>query len=100
MYKDPDKQREANRLAQAKFKSKGITKGITKSRVLPEGITFDDNGDVHVPDKVFTKLMAQAKPGHIRVSKPGDSDYVPMCKPTRIMAQHNWKKPGEVTYIA
>ena len=33
MYKDKDKQREANRKAQARFKAKGITKqGIT----LPE----------------------------------------------------------------
>ncbi len=49
MYKDKDKQREANRKAQAKFKAKGITtqsvteciadinrgKGITNDRVLP-----------------------------------------------------------------
>ena len=33
-YKDKEKQRAANRKAQAKFKSKGITEGITS-----EGIT-------------------------------------------------------------
>ncbi len=42
MYKDPYKQREANRKAQAKFKAKGITKqgiieGIT-DRVLPKDV--------------------------------------------------------------
>ena len=47
------------------------------------GITFDGAGDVYVPDKVFTKLMTQAKPGHIRVSKPGDADYRPLCAFTR-----------------
>ena len=42
MYKDKDKQREANRVAQARFKAKGITEGITNqgitltSPVIPE----------------------------------------------------------------
>ena len=41
MYKDKDKQREANRRAQARFKAKGITsEGIT-DRVLPDGIRTD-----------------------------------------------------------
>jgi hypothetical protein len=38
MYKDPDKQREANRKAQARFKAK--QQGITKNKVLSEGITL------------------------------------------------------------
>ena len=37
MYKDKDKQREANRKAQAKFKAKGITKQGITDRVLPDG---------------------------------------------------------------
>ena len=43
-YKDKEKQREANRLAQAKFKAKGITEkvlpgqGITEPIVIPEVI--------------------------------------------------------------
>lgn len=36
-----------------------------------------------VSDQDFTKLMAQAKLGHVRVSKPGDADYVPQCETTR-----------------
>ena len=42
MYKDKDKQREANRRAQAKFKAKGITEGITNQGITDtkdEGIT-------------------------------------------------------------
>ena len=34
-------------------------------------------------DQDFTKLLAQAGPGHVPVSKPGDEDYVPMCETTR-----------------
>ena len=48
MYKDKDKQREANRVAQARFKAKGITEGITNqgitltSPVIPDGSTTID----------------------------------------------------------
>lgn len=100
MYKDEDKQREANRERQRRYKAKhkGVTsEGVTgkallgdcpsmadiKSSLCPDGIIFDDNNDVHVEDQAFTKLMAQARPGHVRVSKPGDADYVPQCKTTR-----------------
>ncbi len=92
MYKDKDKQREANKAAKARQRARqGMTverRNVISSVIpLPRpkdvGITFDDNGDVHVPDGVFTKLMAQAKPGHIRVSLPGDADYVPLCQFTR-----------------
>lgn len=41
MYKNKDKQREANRQAQARFKAKGITKGITE-----QGITKPNNIDL------------------------------------------------------
>ena len=45
MYKDKDKQREANRKAQAKFKAKGITnEGITE-KVLPQ---FEDIIGLHL----------------------------------------------------
>ncbi len=47
MYKDKNKQREANRKAQARFKAKGITEqGITS-----EGITYE-NGGITFPDKL------------------------------------------------
>ena len=41
MYKDKDRQREANRKAQAKFKAKGITEGITN-----QGITLPEKTDL------------------------------------------------------
>jgi len=83
MYKDKDKQREANRKAQAKFKAKGITEGITgqgiidTKRVIPKYPS--------ISDAEFTRLLATVPPGtpNQRVSKPGDADYVPMCETTR-----------------
>lgn len=61
MYKDKDKQREANRKAQIKFKAKGITKGITNQGITP-------------------KVLPERTPlGNIRVSKPGDTNYDGIC---------------------
>ena len=110
-YKDQEKQKEANRLAQAKFKAKGITEsntnqGITgpkaevKSNTLHPAIVAninrvctDANGIVDeakvkvrtAAAKRYTKLYfrpvtvlppLRATIGHVRVSKPGDEDYV------------------------
>ena len=36
-----------------------------------------------VLDLDFTQALAQASPGYVRVSKPGDEDYVPMCETSR-----------------
>ena len=66
MYKDKDKQREANRLQMQRARAKGNTE---------QDNSKGNTGCPRVTDQEFTKLMAQAKPGHIRVSKPGDSDY-------------------------
>lgn len=49
-------------------------KGITN-----EGLTEN----IVIPDAEFTRLMATAKPGYVRVSKPGDADYKPQCETTR-----------------
>ena len=72
MYKDKDKQREANRQAQARFKAKKVLpeQGIT-DRVLPDGTT-----DVSVV-KTLHRLVKPERTaqGNIRVSKPGDADY-------------------------
>jgi hypothetical protein len=84
MYKDKDKQREANRQAQAKFKAKGITnQGIT-DRVLPDNFI----GGVNLNTK--PERTAQ---GNIRVSKPGDADYVPMCETTKAFIEGRAKRP-------
>lgn len=87
MYKDKDKQREANRRAQARFKAKKVLaeQGVS-SMVLP---------DVpRVSDQDFTKLLAQVGPGHVRVSKPGDADYEPQCETTKAFVG-KLPSPGE-----
>ena len=73
MYKDKAKQREANRKAQAKFKAKGITehKVLSAPSVIPERTAL----------------------GNIRVSKPGDSDYVPQCETARAFIEDRPKRP-------
>ena len=93
MYKNRDKQREANRQAQAKFKAK----------LKAEGIEFSEkkNGTFHIPlgkgitnqgitEKVLPERTAQ---GNIRVSKPGDDDYVPQCETTRAFIEDRPKRP-------
>lgn len=97
MYKDKNKQREANKQAKARQRHKASIKtivedfvgmtnqGMTRGEpVIPKrGKYIDDQGNAHVPDQDFTRLIAQAGPGHVRVSKPGDADYEPQCETTR-----------------
>ena len=103
MYKDPNKQREANKQAQARFKAsrvlpkdvQGIINRLSDSdeeRARRTSIAIGyqktrpdllSNEQVIHTDEEFTKLMAQAKPGHISVSKPGDAGYRPTCETTR-----------------
>jgi len=80
MYKDKDKQREANRDRLRRYRAKqkalpnqGVTEGVTKTEYL------------EVSDQDFVRLLATVPPGtpNIRVSKPGDSDYVSICETTR-----------------
>ncbi len=40
-----------------------------------------------VSDQDFTRLMAGAGPGHVRVSKPGDADYEPQCETTKAFVE-------------
>ena len=42
MYKDKDKQREANRQAAAKRRAKGMTQGMTEKVIPAQGMTQDD----------------------------------------------------------
>ena len=94
MYKDKDRQREANRQAQAKFKAEGITEGITNQGITDEGIT--DEGLEFIAkvageaERAKPELTAQ---GNIRVSKPGDDDYVPQCETTRAFIDGRDKRP-------
>ena len=70
MYKDPDKQREANREASKKYRDSMTGKGMTVSpEIIPES-------DI----RVIPERTAQ---GNVKVSKPGDANYVPQCETTK-----------------
>ena len=81
MYKDKDKQREAQRnwVRQKRIDKKGSTPGSIKegttsgdTRVIPK--TFQENAMDILEEKTEPERTAQ---GNVRVSKLGDDDYVP-----------------------
>lgn len=92
MYKDKDKQKEANRQAKARQRAK---QGMTSEGMTQQGMT--DNS--MVSDQEFTSLLASLPSNSptYRVSKPGDADYVPMCETTRRFIKHGGN-PGEVIF--
>lgn len=155
MYKDKDRQREANKKAAQRYrdqkvvvmehikdmKAKGVTKGVTVSgsgafvtpkleapkvtaftktkfgpkrgkdikcfedlppdvqqtikRISNSNEEFQRRTQIAIhyqhmtgryepiSDQDFTRALAQAGPGHVRVSKPGDEDYEPQCETSR-----------------
>ena len=96
MYKDKDRQREANRQAQARFKAKKVLleQGVS-AQVLPNGTT-----DVSVV-KALHKLvkLERTAQGNIRVSKPGDADYEPQCETTRAFVDNRAKRPSPTKQV-
>jgi len=115
MYKDKDKQREANRAAKARFKAKqgipveqGIP-GIPEQGIPPDvqatinRLTTNQDGTVDEqaranrmaiaktyqrqhPDRYYSTglgCMPVSNPVPVKVSLPGDDDYLPMCDYTR-----------------
>ena len=84
-YKDKDKQREANREQMKRARAKGNTKPT------------NSQGNTEYPrvtDQDFTRLMAADVGAPIvRVSKPGDDDYVPQCETTRAFIEGRDKRP-------
>ena len=64
---------------------------INYQHVFPD--RFGPNETI-VTDHDFCMMMAQAKPGHIRVSKPGDEDYIPLCETTRAWAANRVPPEG------
>ena len=52
-----------------------------------------------VSDQDFTKLMAQAGPDHVRVSKPGDADYEPQCETTRAFVEGRPKRLSPIKQV-
>ncbi len=115
-YKDKEKAKQASRERMRQHRAQGVTKGVTSTGVtLHPAIIADINrlttrpdGSVDeqartnrmatarayfrmYPDKQYTGIAIApedipASPVPVRVSKPGDADYVPMCETTR-----NWK---------
>ena len=74
MYKDKDKQREANRQAKMRQREReGMT--ITLENVIPV-------------------VIPKTQSGNVRVSKPGDADYVPQCETTRAFTEGRDKRPS------
>ncbi len=85
MYKDPNKQREANKKAMQRLRDKnldivmpGYKEGYDKAVEIARGTQPVIPSCDTLP--VIPERTAQ---GNIRVSKPGDSDYVPQCETTR-----------------
>lgn len=80
MYKDKDRQREANRQASQRRRNR---KGMTNEGMTPQGMTEQWTG-IDSMIKPKPELTAQ---GNIRVSKPGDADYEPQCETTRAFVE-------------
>ena len=75
MYKDKDRQREANRQAsQRQRDKKGMTDDCAKVGIV-------------IPDHPVPVIPERTSQGNIRVSKPGDADYVPQCETTRAFVE-------------
>ncbi len=85
MYKDPEKQREADRARQKRRRDKIKSKGVTESGrdgqgVTKEGMTIVMKSRQTGMTNSTSASVKTAKPertaqGNIRVSKPGDADY-------------------------
>lgn len=93
MYKDKDRQREANKQAKERWKAKQADKyvrealGIPKEGIPERGIPPIVDEGIPSPKPERTAL------GNIRVSKPGDDDYVPQCETTRAFIEGRPKRP-------
>ena len=89
MYKDKDRQREANRQAKARQRAKDIELAVAQRcddySMTNQGVTVTGSDTRVIPERT-----AQ---GNIRVSKPGDADYVPQCETTRAFIEDRPKRP-------
>ncbi len=86
MYKDPDRQREADRARQKRRRDKIKAEGVTESGRDGQGVTQGMTVLNSTVEGITAKGLAQGIPnpertaqGNIRVSKPGDSDYDGIC---------------------
>ncbi len=81
MYKDPDRQREADRARQKRRRDKIKAEGVTESGRDGQGVTIVMKSRQTGMTNSTSALIKTANPertaqGNIRVSKPGDADYV------------------------
>jgi len=94
-YKDKDRQREANAERQRRYKAKhkALPKGVTS-----EGVTIgalpNETTDISAV-KALHRLIGPERTaqGNIWLSKPGDDDYVPMCRTTKAFVDGKDKRP-------
>jgi len=104
VYKDKDRQREANKEQMRRARAKGNTsqgntegvttdlpcvtpsgvcEGIVTDKALPVKERTPEETEIHVRLAMENLGMIKTERGNIRVSKPGDADYVPQCETTR-----------------
>ncbi len=109
MYKDPDKQREANKKASQRRRDKvnkvmgmtdveimqGMTEPSSSSRVIPKNEIISDADYARITggSEVVMPKPERTVQGNIRVSKPGDPDYEPQCETTRAFVEDRPKRP-------
>lgn len=90
MYKDKDKQREADKARQRRYRARptrGHREGVTDSGRDKQGVTgnccidheHNFTGEIAIPKRT-------AK-GNIRVSKPGNADYEPQCETSKAFVE-------------
>ena len=93
MYKDKDRQREANRERQRRYKArhKGVTSEGVTNKALPDG-TMDIKTlammDAGCGDKLSHGLEQM-------ILKPGDAGYLPQCETTRAFIKDRPKVKSE-----
>lgn len=93
MYKDKDKQREAQRnWVRQKRAVKGSTEQGSTVTKADSHVDASDIGMVKALHQAILKPERIAQ-DNIRVSKPGDPDYEPQCETTRAFIEGRPKRP-------
>ena len=101
MYKDKDKQKEAVKKATQRYRAKNADSALPDHRSGLEnarGLAVVDGlgitNLVILPKRATQPVIPErTAQGNIRVSKPGDDDYVPQCETTRAFIEGRDKRP-------
>ena len=91
MYKDKDKQRESGRERVRRYRDK--QKGVTSEGVTCKALPIDKTPYAELIGDKICVIPERTAQGNIRVSKPGDPDYVPQCETTRAFIEGRPKRP-------